>query len=120
MAEKVAKLGVQRDNDFMYYISKGDVWRVPRKKPGQAKGKKEKVASAGVDMDYGSYVYFLDANGDIARAKRRVGGTKKAAPKKSAAAKKAPAKKAAPKKAAAKKAPAKKAPAKKPAGKKKK
>ena len=110
MAETVAKLGVKRDNNYMYFISKGDVWRVPRKKPGQPKGKKETVAKAGIDMDYSQYVYFLDGNGDIARAKRRVGGTakakKKAAPKKAAKKaapkKKAPKKKAAPKKAAKK------------------
>lgn len=103
MAEKVAKTGISRDNNFMYYIKKGDVWRVPRKQPGQPKGKAEKVSSAGVEMDYGKFIYFLDGDGDIARQARQVGGSKrkaKAAPK--------AAKKAAPKKAAAKK-PAKKA-----------
>ena len=120
MADKVAKLSIQRDNDFMYFIKKGDVWRVPRKKPGQPKGKSEKVAAAGVEMDYGKYIYFLDGDGDIARKERQVGGSKR-----KGAAKKAPAKKAAPKKAA-KKAPPKKAakaakkPVKKPAKKGKK
>jgi hypothetical protein len=114
MAEKVAKTGISRDNNFMYYIKKGDVWRVPRKQPGQPKGKAEKVSNAGVDMDYGKYIYFLDGDGDIARQARQVGGSKrkskaKAAPKKTA--KKGAAKKPA-KKAAAKK------PAKKPAKKK--
>jgi hypothetical protein len=126
MADKVAKLSIQRDNDFMYFIKKGDVWRVPRKKPGQPKGKAEKVAVAGIEMDYGKYIYFLDGDGDIARKERQVGGskrkstTKKAAPArkpattaKKGAVKKAPAKKAAPKKAAAKAAPAKKGAAKK-------
>jgi len=116
MAEKVAKLGITRDNDFMYYIKSGDVWRTPRKKPGQPKGKAQKVAAAGIDLDYGKYLYFIDGDGDIARKERQVGGSKrkksaapkKAAPKK-AAAKKAPPKKAAPKKAAAKKAAPKKA-----------
>jgi hypothetical protein len=122
MADKVAKLSIQRDNDFMYFIKKGDVWRVPRKKPGQPKGKADKVAAAGIEMDYGKYIYFLDGDGDIARQARQVGGskrktTKKAAPKK--AAKKPAAKKAAPKKAA-KKAPAKKAAPKKAAKKGKK
>ena len=88
MAEKVAKTGIQRDNEFMYYIKKGDVWRVPRKKPGQPKGKAEKVSAAGVDMDYGKFIYFLDSDGDIARQARQVGGSKrkskKAAPKKAA------------------------------------
>lgn len=99
MAEKIAKTGVKRDNDLMYYIKNGDVWGVPRKKPGQPKGKATKVAAAGVDMDYSKYIYFLDKDGDVARSKRQVGGSKRkkakaAAPKKKAAAKK-PAKKAA-------------------------
>ena len=110
MAEKVAKTGVSRDNDFMYFIKKGDVWRVPRKKPGQPKGKAEKVSAAGVEMDYGKYIYFLDSDGDIARQARQVGGSKRKSTKKKAAPKKAkkPAKKAA-------KKPAKKGAAKKKA-----
>src|SRR5512147_2930542 len=116
MGEKIAKLGIKRDNDMMYYIKGGDVWATPRKKPGQPKVKAAKVANAGIDMDYSKYLYYLDGDGDVARKERQVGGSKRkktAAPK--AAAKKAPpAKKAAPKKAApAKKAAAKKAPAKK-------
>ena len=120
MADKVAKLSIQRDNDYMYFIKKGDVWRVPRKKPGQPKGKSEKVAAAGVELDYGRYIYFLDGDGDIARKERQVGGSKrKTTARKSAAPKKAAAKKAAPKKAAAKKAaPKKKAAAKKGGAKK--
>ena len=111
MGEKIAKLGIKRDNDLMYYIKNGDVWATPRKKPGQPKGKAAKVAAAGVEMDYSKYLYYLDGDGDVARKERQVGGSKrkkaaKAAPKK-AAAKKAPAKKASAKKGAAKK-PAKK------------
>jgi hypothetical protein len=122
MGEKIAKLGIKRDNDLMYYIKNGDVWATPRKKPGQPKGKATKVAPAGVEMDYSKYLYYLDGDGDVARKERQVGGskrktTKKAAAPKKAAPKKAAPKKAAPKKAAAKKGAAKKAPAKK--GKKK-
>jgi DNA-binding protein HU-beta len=113
MGEKIAKLGIKRDNDMMYYIKSGDVWATPRKKPGQPKGKAAKVAAAGVEMDYSKYLYYLDGDGDIARKERQVGGSKRKSSKSS----KAPAKKAAPKKAA-KKAPAKKAPAKKGGGKK--
>ena len=40
-AEKVHKAGIKRDNDMMYYVKNGDVWQVPRKKPGQPKGKAE-------------------------------------------------------------------------------
>jgi hypothetical protein len=60
----------------MYYIKDGDVWRVPRKQPGQPKGKAECVEKAGVAMDT-SYIYFLDKGGNIARAKRAVGGQKR-------------------------------------------
>jgi hypothetical protein len=107
-AEKVFKAGVKRDNDMMYYIKGGDVWAVPRKKPGEAKGKASKVVSAGIDMDYSKYLYYLDGDGDIARKERQVGGSKRKKTAKKAAPKKA-AKKAAkkPAKKAAKKAPKK-------------
>jgi hypothetical protein len=110
MGEKIAKLGIKRDNDMMYYIKSGDVWATPRKKPGQPKGKAAKVAAAGIEMDYSKYLYYLDGDGDVARKERQVGGSKRkssgkakaAAPKKTGGAKGA--KKPAPKKAAAKKA----------------
>ena len=103
MAEKIAKTGIKRDNDLMYYIKGGDVWATPRKKPNQPKGKAAKVANAGVEMDYSKFLYYLDSDGDVARQARQVGGSKrkksaKAAPKKTAA------KKGASKKPAAKKA----------------
>jgi hypothetical protein len=105
MAEKVAKLGISRDKDFMLYVKDGSVWRVRRKQPGVAKGKPERVADGGFEMD-NNYIYFVDRDGDVSRAKRAVGGQKR---KKSAKArrKKAPARKP------AKKKPAKKAAAKK-------
>jgi hypothetical protein len=117
MGEKIAKTGIKRDNDLMYYIKGGDVWATPRKKPGQPKGKAQKVAAAGIEMDYSKYLYYLDGDGDVARKERQVGGSKRKS-KKAAAPKKAPAKKAPAKKAPAKKAPAKKAPAKKAPAKK--
>ncbi len=118
MGEKIAKLGIKRDNDLMYYIKGGDVWATPRKKPGQPKGKATKVAQAGIDMDYSKYLYYLDGDGDVARKERQVGGSKRKSTKKAAAPKKAAPKKAAPKKAAPKKAAAKKGAAKKGAAKK--
>lgn len=100
MAEKVAKLGISRDKDFMLYVKDGSVWRVRRKQPGVTKGKPERVADGGFEMD-NNYIYFVDRDGDVSRAKRAVGGQKRK--------KKAPARK---KKTAARK-PAKKKPAKK-------
>jgi hypothetical protein len=124
MAEKVAKLGVEREKDFMYYVKDGEVWKVQRKQPGVPKGRPEKVADGGFEVDT-NYIYFVDRDGDVARAKRAVGGQKrkkkgraatkakaKAKPKKKSSSKKAKKvvkkkggakKKAAPKKKAAKK-----------------
>jgi hypothetical protein len=109
MGEKIAKLGIKRDNDLMYYIKNGDVWATPRKKPNQPKGKAAKVAAAGVEMDYSKYLYYLDGDGDVARKERQVGGSKRKKPAKAKAKAKAAPKKAAAKKGAAKKTTAKKA-----------
>ena len=110
MAEKVKKLGIARNKDFMLYVKDGDVWQVRRKQPGLPKGKPEKVADGGFEMD-NNYIYFVDKDGDVSRAKRAVGGQKR---KKKVA--KKPAKKKVVKKSAKK--PAKKKVVKKPAKKK--
>ena len=95
MGEKIAKLGIKRDNNLMYYVKGGDVWATPRKQPGQPKGKAAKVAAAGIEMDYSKYLYYLDGDGDVARKERQVGGSKRkkaakaSAPKKAKGAKKA-------------------------------
>src|SRR6516164_2826736 len=105
MAEKVAKLGIGREKDFMYYVKDGGVWKVQRKQPGVPKGRPERVADGGVEMDT-NYIYFVDRDGDIARAKRAIGGQKR---KKKAGAKKKAAKKKTTKKAAKKSSAKKKA-----------
>jgi hypothetical protein len=102
MGEKIAKLGIKRDNDLMYYIKNGDVWATPRKKPGQPKGKAAKVEAAGVEMDYSKYLYYLDGDGDVARKERQVGGSKRKKTAKAAKAGKKGAKKTAAKKTAKK------------------
>ena len=76
MAEKVAKLGVSREKDFMYYVKDGGVWKVQRKQPGVPKGRPEKVVDGDFTMDT-NYIYFVDRDGDVARAKRAVGGQKR-------------------------------------------
>jgi hypothetical protein len=74
MSDKIARLGIERDNDLMYYIKNGDVWATPRKQRGQPKGKPQKVAATGLEMDYSRYIYFLDGDGDVARKERHLGG----------------------------------------------
>jgi len=121
MAEKVAKLSVSREKDFMYYVKDGAVWKVQRKQPGVQKGKPEKVVDGNFQMDT-DFIYFVDKDGDVSRAKRAVGGQKRkkkaksgsssaSAPKKAAKASKAakkPVKKAAKKSASSAKKAAKK------------
>src|SRR5687767_11075270 len=102
MGEKIAKLGIKRDNDLMYYIKKGDVWATPRKKPGQPKGKASKGADAGVEMDYSKYLYYLDGDCDVARKERQVGGSKRKKKASKAGGKKGGAKKTSAKKSAKK------------------
>ena len=84
MSDKIARLGIERDNDLMYYIKNGDVWATPRKQKGQPKGKAQKVADAGLELDYSRYIYYLDGDGDVARKARALGGgrAKKAKPSK--------------------------------------
>jgi hypothetical protein len=76
MAEKVAKLGVSREKDFMYYVKDGAVWKVQRKQPGIQKGQSEKVAEGDFQMDY-DFIYFVDKDGDVSRAQRAVGGQRR-------------------------------------------
>src|SRR5438270_4710132 len=103
MAEKVAKLGVEREKDFMYFVKDGEVWKVQRKQPGMPKGRPEKVADGGFEVDT-NYIYFVDRDGDVARAKRAVGGQKRKKKAGAGGAKKAAARrKPAAKKTAAKK-----------------
>tara|TARA_Y100000310_G_C20622260_1_gene784013 strand:+ start:893 stop:1129 length:237 start_codon:yes stop_codon:yes gene_type:complete len=78
MAEKVEKVGVEKENGYLYFVDKkGDVSRAKmargRKKSA---GKTQKVAKVGVKKEKG-YLYFVDKKGDVSRAKMVRGGKKK-------------------------------------------
>jgi hypothetical protein len=68
MAEKVQKLGLERDyKQYLYFINKqGDVAR--KKKGGE--GAEEVVAETHLQRENG-YLYFIDKEGDLARAPRK-------------------------------------------------
>ncbi len=71
MGEKVARVGVDKEEGWLYYVDKnGDVSRAKMARGGRKKGstKNEKVARVGVDKESG-YLYYVDKNGDVARAK---------------------------------------------------
>jgi hypothetical protein len=77
MAEKIAKVGVKREDGYLYFIDKnGDVSKAKMARGGKKGGKPTKVAKAGVKKEKG-YLYFLDKNGDVSRAKMVRRGSKK-------------------------------------------
>jgi len=69
MGEKVQKVGVKREDGFLYYIDKaGDVSRAKMARGGKKGGKPQKVIKVGVQKEAG-FLYYLDKAGDVARAK---------------------------------------------------
>ena len=73
--EKVSKLGVKKENGYLYFVDKqGDISRAKMSRGGSKtkKGQAEKVAKAGVKKEAG-YLYFVDKQGDISRAKMAKG-----------------------------------------------
>lgn len=71
MAEKVEKVGVKKENGWLYFVdTNGDISRALMSRGGgkkKGKKKKEKVAKVGVKKAKG-YLYFVDKKGDISRA----------------------------------------------------
>jgi hypothetical protein len=70
MPEKIARLGIERDIDLLYFIKSGDVWGARRRRPGDRPQAAFLVAAAGIEMDYDRFLYYLDGDGDIARQER--------------------------------------------------
>jgi hypothetical protein len=69
MSQKVSKVGVKREEGFLYFIDKqGDVSRAKMARGGKKGGKPQKVAKVGVKKEKG-FLYFLDKQGDISKAK---------------------------------------------------
>lgn len=77
MAKKVAKVGVQKESGYLYFVDKqGDVSRAKMARGGKKGGKAEKVAKAGVAKESG-YLYFVDKQGDISCAEMARGRKRK-------------------------------------------
>jgi hypothetical protein len=72
--EKIATVGVKREDDHMYFVKAGDIWATRRSKPGEPSTESFKVATVGVTMDDKNYLYFVDQDGDIARIERAGAG----------------------------------------------
>ena len=77
MAEKVTKVGVKRENGYLYFIDKqGDVSCAKMARGNKKGGSPKKVAKVGIKRKEG-YLYFLDKQGDVSCAKMKRGGKKK-------------------------------------------
>jgi len=69
MAEKVAKVGIKKEDGYLYFVDKqGDISCAKMARGGKKGGKPKKVAKVGVKKEKG-YLYFVDKKGDISRAK---------------------------------------------------
>lgn len=76
MAEKVKKLGLERDyKKYLYFIDgEGNVCR----KPKTGGGDTEVLEKGAVERD-NQYLYFIDKEGDVARSQRASRKKKEAA-----------------------------------------
>lgn len=79
MAEKVSKLGIPREPGFLYFLRGSNVYKTPMKRASgpSATAKAEMVCPGNFDREDG-YLYFLDAEGDISRARREVASARTA------------------------------------------
>ena len=69
MGEKVQKVGLKREEGFLYFIDKaGDVSRAKMARGGKKGGKPQKVTKVGIKKEDG-FLYYLDKGGDVARAR---------------------------------------------------
>jgi len=67
MAEKVAHLGIEKEEGYLYFIDKdGDISKTKTGKSRKKYSKTTKVAKVGIEKENG-YLYFLDKDGDISR-----------------------------------------------------
>jgi len=71
---KVARLGLQREAGYLYFVRDQAVWRIPRGAPSTHVP--EKVASA-VFHEEPEYIYSLDGDGDVTRVKRAPRGPRR-------------------------------------------
>lgn len=83
MATKVAKVGIKKEEGWLYYLDKKG--NISRAKMGRgrkgSKAKPQTVAKVGVKRKSG-FLYFVDKQGDLSAAKMSRKGRKRVAKKK--------------------------------------
>jgi len=72
MAEKIVRLGIRGNRDFMLYVKGGAVWRVRKKSDSSSaqKLKPERITEPKLFPMDDDYIYFVDRDGDVSRARR--------------------------------------------------
>ena len=71
MANKILKLKLDASIDHVYWISNGDLWRAPKT---TTRDRAEKPTRCYKKLDIETepgWVYFLDKDGDVSRARPR-------------------------------------------------
>ena len=77
MAKKVAKVGIKREDGYLYFVDKkGNVSRAKMARGKKKGGKPALVTKVGITKEKG-YLYFVDKQGDISADKMVRGGKKK-------------------------------------------
>lgn len=76
MGEKLKELGIEKEEGWLYYASNSDgKLAVYRSKMNRGGGKmdepqREELEVTDIDPDYEEYIYYVDGDGDLGRAKR--------------------------------------------------
>jgi len=83
MAEKVQKVGIKKEEGYLYFVDKeGDVSKTLMARGDKKGGKLSKVQKVGINKEKG-YLYFVDKEGDVSRSlmksSGKVGKSKKGA-----------------------------------------
>ena len=69
--EVVDKMGIVRESGYMYFLRGLDVCKTPmHRKGGPVHPGGEQLVKTGLFIREKGYLYFLDKNGDVARAKQ--------------------------------------------------
>ena len=71
MSEKIVKLGIVREPNYLYYIDKnGDLFKTKAARGKKGSKGKALVEKLGIKKQTG-YIYFLDKDGDVSCAKMK-------------------------------------------------
>jgi len=77
LGEKLEELDIEKESGWLYYAKNVDgTLSVFRSKMNRGGGKmdnpeREEIKSTDLKPDYSKYIYYVDGDGDIARAERK-------------------------------------------------